>query len=54
MKDIETYGSAIGVLRGLRKKGEPLPRNLVLGTLVKFKKLKRWKITVEVKNYKPF
>jgi pentatricopeptide repeat protein len=48
MKDIETSGSAVPVLRSLRKKGKSLPKDLVLGTLVRFKQLKRWKIIAEI------
>lgn len=48
MKDIETSGSAVPILRSLRKRGEPLPRDLVLGTLVRFKQLKRWNIIAEI------
>jgi len=37
MVEIEQSGSAVPILRSKRTKGEALPRDLVLGTLVRFK-----------------
>lgn len=48
MTEIEQSGSAVEVLKSQRTKGEALPRDLVLGTLVRFKQLKKWKIVSEV------
>lgn len=48
MKEIEDEGSAVSVLRNQRNKGDPLPRDLVLGTLVRFKQLKKWNLVAEV------
>ncbi|KAH7654322.1 TPR-like protein [Dioscorea alata] len=48
MKEIEDEGSAVSVLRNQRNKGDPLPRDLVLGTLVRFKQLKKWNLVAEI------
>lgn len=49
MAEITQSGSAVPILRSQRgAKGEALPRDLVLGTLVRFKQLKRWNIVSEV------
>jgi hypothetical protein len=50
MKQIEDTGSAVSVLRRERIKKDGLPRDLVLGTLVRFKQLKKWDIVSEVCN----
>lgn len=49
MTEIEQSGSAVPVLKSQRSKGEALPRDLVLGTLVRFKQLKRWNLVSEVR-----
>jgi hypothetical protein len=48
MKEIEQSGSAVDALRKQRYKADILPRDLILGTLVRFKQLKRWDIVSEV------
>ena len=45
MNEIEEVGSAVSVLS---TKNQALPRDLVLGTLVRFKQLKKWSIVSEV------
>jgi hypothetical protein len=48
MREIEESGSAVSILKTQRGKKEPLPRDAVLGTLVRFKQLKKWNIVSEV------
>lgn len=48
MKQIEDSGSAVSVLRRERIKKDGLPRDLVLGTLVRFKQLKKWDLVSEI------
>lgn len=48
MRDIEESGSAVSALRTQRAKSEALSRDLILGTLVRFKQLKKWNIVSEV------
>lgn len=48
MKQIEDTGSAVSVLRRERIKKDGLPRDLVLGTLVRFKQLKKWDLVSEI------
>lgn len=48
MKDIEDTGSASTVLRRQRTNEQYLPRDLVLGTLVRFKQMKKWQYVSEV------
>lgn len=48
MNEIEEVGSAVSVLRSQRVKNEALPKDLVLGTLVRFKQLKKWKLVGEI------
>lgn len=50
MREIEEQGCAVQVLRIQRTKGQALPRDLVLGTLVRFKQLKKWGIVGEVSS----
>lgn len=50
MLEIEELGSAVAVLRNRRSKSEPLPKDLVVGTLVRFKQLKKWNLVGEVCN----
>ncbi|XP_073114037.1 uncharacterized protein [Elaeis guineensis] len=52
MRDIEESGSAVSALRTQRAKSEALPRDLVLGTLVRFKQLKKWNIVGEGDKFK--
>ncbi|KAK8921947.1 Pentatricopeptide repeat-containing protein [Platanthera zijinensis] len=48
MTEIEEQGCAVQVLRTQRAKGNALPKDLVLGTLVRFKQLKKWGIVGEI------
>lgn len=51
MTEIEQSGSAVESLRKQKNKVGVLPRELVLGTLVRFKQLKKWDIVSEVIDY---
>lgn len=48
MNEIEEVGSAVSVLRSRRDKNQALPKDLVLGSLVRFKQLKKWNLVSEV------
>ncbi|KAM6548679.1 hypothetical protein CsatB_020355 [Cannabis sativa] len=48
MNEIEETGSAVAVLRRERMKNQEIPKDLVLGTLVRFKQLKKWKLVGEI------
>ncbi|XP_043688559.1 pentatricopeptide repeat-containing protein At3g59040 isoform X1 [Telopea speciosissima] len=48
MKEIDEAGSAVSILRNHRPKNQGLPRDLVLGTLVRFKQLKKWNLVSEI------
>ncbi|KAL0400036.1 UNVERIFIED_CONTAM: Pentatricopeptide repeat-containing protein [Sesamum radiatum] len=48
MLEIEEADSAVAVLKSRRVKNEALPKDLVVGTLVRFKQLKKWHIVSEV------
>ncbi|KAM7503002.1 hypothetical protein LguiB_001906 [Lonicera macranthoides] len=48
MNEIEEGGSAVSVLRTQKLKNNFLPKDLVLGTLVRFKQLKKWNIVSEI------
>uniref|UniRef100_A0A1J3D9G5 Pentatricopeptide repeat-containing protein n=1 Tax=Noccaea caerulescens TaxID=107243 RepID=A0A1J3D9G5_NOCCA len=49
MLEIESTGSAVSVLRQYKTDGDQgLPRDLVLGTLVRFKQLKKWNLVSEI------
>ncbi|WCJ33368.1 Tetratricopeptide repeat (TPR)-like superfamily protein [Euphorbia peplus] len=48
MKQIEDSGSAVSVLQTRRNRNLPLPKDLVLGTLVRFKQLKKWNLVAEI------
>lgn len=48
MTEIEESDSAVTVLRNKRIRNEALPKHLVLGTLVRFKQLKKWKLVGEI------
>lgn len=50
MNEIEETGSAVSVLRSERIKNEAIPKDLVLGTLVRFKQLKKWNLVSEVQS----
>uniref|UniRef100_A0A5B7BD39 Pentatricopeptide repeat-containing protein n=1 Tax=Davidia involucrata TaxID=16924 RepID=A0A5B7BD39_DAVIN len=48
MKEIDEAGSAVSVLRSQRTNNQALPKDLVLGTLVRFKQLKKWNLVSEI------
>lgn len=48
MTQIQDAGSAVEVLRNQCLEDLPLSKDLVLGTLVRFKQLKKWKLVSEV------
>ncbi|MQL96528.1 hypothetical protein Taro_029207 [Colocasia esculenta] len=48
MREIENEGSAISILRNRRSRGSPLKRDIVLGTLTRFKQLKKWNLVSEI------
>ncbi|KAK6157915.1 hypothetical protein DH2020_012163 [Rehmannia glutinosa] len=48
MLEIEEADSAIEVLKSRRVKNQALPKDLVVGTLVRFKQLKKWNLVGEV------
>ncbi|KAL5977433.1 hypothetical protein ACLOJK_021779 [Asimina triloba] len=48
MSEIDEAGSAVEILRTQRAKRDALPRGLVLGTLVRFKQLKKWNLVSEI------
>ncbi|KAF8391027.1 hypothetical protein HHK36_023327 [Tetracentron sinense] len=48
MREIDEAGSAVSILRSQRTNNQALPRNLVLGTLVRFKQLKKWNLVSEI------
>ncbi|GMN55013.1 hypothetical protein TIFTF001_024130 [Ficus carica] len=48
MNEIEETGSAVAVLKSERMKNQEIPKDLVLGTLVRFKQLRKWKLVGEI------
>lgn len=48
MKEIEESGSAVSVLASKKILNQTIPKDLVIGTLVRFKQLKRWNLVAEV------
>ncbi|KAH9306241.1 hypothetical protein KI387_010645, partial [Taxus chinensis] len=48
MTEIETSGLAVPVLRNLLTKRKHLPREFLVGTLVRFNQLKQWNIVTEI------
>lgn len=48
MNEIEETGSAVSVLKSERLKDRTIPKDLVLGTLVRFKQLKKWNLVSQV------
>ncbi|RAL41915.1 hypothetical protein DM860_009097 [Cuscuta australis] len=48
MAEIEETGSPVSVLRSHRAKNQWLRRDVVLGTLVRFKQLKKWNLVSEI------
>lgn len=48
MKLIEESGSAVSVLSSEKMKNQTIPKDLVVGTLIRFKQLKKWNVVAEV------
>ncbi|KAL5716250.1 hypothetical protein ACHQM5_017968 [Ranunculus cassubicifolius] len=48
MTEIDEVGSAVSILRTQRIKNKALPRGLVLGTLTRFKQLRKWNLVSEI------
>ena len=48
MNEIEETGSAVAVLGREKTKNQGVPKDLVVGTLVRYKQLKRWNLVREV------
>jgi hypothetical protein len=48
MTEIEETGSAVSVLRRERDGKQAISRDVVLGTLVRFKQLRKWNLVSEV------
>jgi hypothetical protein len=48
MNEIEEKGSAVIVLKSEKLKNKTIPKDLVLGTLVRFKQLRKWNLVGEV------
>ncbi|GMG98876.1 hypothetical protein Nepgr_000716 [Nepenthes gracilis] len=48
MQEIDESGSAVPPLRSRRDKHNALPKDLVLGTLVRLKQLKKWNLVSEI------
>lgn len=48
MKEIDETGSAVSVLTSEKTRNKTIPRDLVLGTLIRYKQLKRWNLVIEV------
>lgn len=48
MLEIEEANSAISVLKNRRAKNQALPKDLIVGTLIRFKQLKKWNLVGEV------
>lgn len=48
MKLIEESGSAVSVLSSEKTKNHTIPKDLVVGTLIRFKQLKKWNVVAEV------
>ncbi|KAL9242510.1 hypothetical protein vseg_016502 [Gypsophila vaccaria] len=48
MLEIDETGSAVPVLRSRRTSNESLPKDLILGTLVRLKQMKKWNLVSEI------
>ncbi|CAN1171437.1 Pentatricopeptide repeat-containing protein At3g59040 [Linum perenne] len=48
MNQIVDTGSAVSVLRGEKVQNQAVHRHMVLGTLMRFKQLKKWNIVIEI------
>ena len=51
MNEIDEAGSAVSVLRTQRSRDKPLPKDLIIGTIMRFKQLKKWNLVSEVLRY---
>lgn len=48
MTEIQETGSAVAVLKQLNVSNQGISRDTVLGTLLRFKQLNKWKLVIEV------
>ncbi|TKY50705.1 Pentatricopeptide repeat-containing protein [Spatholobus suberectus] len=48
MNEIDEAGSAVSVLSSEKIKNQTIPKDLVVGTLIRFKQLKKWNLVVEI------
>ena len=48
MTEIQETGSAVAVLKQLNVSNQGISRDKVLGTLLRFKQLNKWKLVIEV------
>ncbi|XP_050381329.1 pentatricopeptide repeat-containing protein At3g59040 isoform X2 [Argentina anserina] len=48
MNEIEEKGSAVTVLKNEKLKNKSIPKDVVLGTLVRFKQLRKWNLVAEI------
>lgn len=48
MTEIEESGSAVSVLSSEKISNQSIPKNLVVGTLIRFKQLKKWNLVAEI------
>ena len=48
MNLIDETGSAVSVLNSEKMKNQTIPKDLVVGTLIRFKQLKKWNLVAEV------
>ncbi|XP_057424047.1 pentatricopeptide repeat-containing protein At3g59040 [Lotus japonicus] len=48
MEQIDQAGSAVSVLSDEKLKNQTIPKDLVIGTLVRFKQLKKWNLVIEI------
>ena len=48
MTEIEESGSAVSVLSSEKINNQNIPKDLLVGTLIRFKQLKKWHLVVEV------
>lgn len=48
MTEIDESGSAVSVLSSEKINNQGIPKTLIVGTLIRFKQLKKWNLVVEV------
>lgn len=48
MNQIDETGSAVSVLSSEMMKNQTIPKDLVIGTLIRFKQLQKWNLVAEV------